>query len=194
MVAPEVLGFGLGTACGGAAWSVTHSYKELLVFDAQLRASAAPAALALAELPVARGPSVIRLGAVQSWLKELLDAIAAGRLVDGGGALHLLSRCAPFLQLHVPPIVKLQVRATPPYLRAQPCTALHSPTAPHPPAQPLMCRCSSRCRHARVAGARGGGGARPSVPASPYRLPCAGSLREAPRRHPQQRCERHPGP
>ena len=137
--------FALQLRCGGAAWSVTHSYKELLVFDAQLRASAAPAALALAELPVARGPSVIRLGAVQSWLKELLDAIAAGRLVDGGGALHLLSRCAPFLQLHVPPIVKLQVRATPPYLRAQPCTALHSPTQPRTPPHSPLC---AAARHA----------------------------------------------
>ena len=106
--------FALQLRCGGAVWSVTYSYKELLAFDATLRASAAPATLALAELPMARGPSVIRLGAVQSWLKELLDAIAAGRLVDGGGALHLLSKCAPFLQLHVPQVVKLQVRATHP--------------------------------------------------------------------------------
>ena len=189
--------FALQLRCGGAAWGVTYSYKELLLFDAQLRASAAPAALALAELPVARGPSVIRLGAVQSWLKELLDAIAAGRLVDGDAALHLLSRCAPFLQLHVPQIVKLQVRATPP---SPPRTAPHSPaqprTAPHSPAQPLTCCCSSRCRHARAAGARGDGGARRSVPASPHRLLCAGSLPEAPRRHPQaqQRCERHTCP
>jgi hypothetical protein len=229
--------FALQLRCGGAAWGVTYSYKELLLFDAQLRASAAPAALALAELPVARGPSVIRLGAVQSWLKELLDAIAAGRLVDGDAALHLLSRCAPFLQLHVPQIVKLQVRATPPspprtaphspaqprtaphspaqprtaphspaqphtapHSPAQPRTAPHSPaqprTAPHSPAQPLTCCCSSRCRHARAAGARGDGGARRSVPASPHRLLCAGSLPEAPRRHPQaqQRCERHTCP
>ena len=135
--------FSLRLRCGGAAWSVTYSYKELLAFDAQLRASAAPAARALPELPVARGPSVLRLGALQSWLaavldalaepaaaaaddddddaeldfskkkkkKPALDALALGRLVDGGGAPHLLSRCAPFFQLHVPHIVKLQARA-----------------------------------------------------------------------------------
>ena len=135
--------FSLRLRCGGAAWSVTYSYKELLAFDAQLRASAAPAARALPELPVARGPSVLRLGALQSWLAALLDALAQpaaaaaddddddaeldcskkkkkmpaldalalGRLVDGGGAPHLLSRCAPFLQLHVPHTVKLQARA-----------------------------------------------------------------------------------
>ena len=135
--------FSLRLRCGGAAWSVTYSYKELLAFDAQLRASAAPAARALPELPVARGPSVLRLGALQAWLaavldalaepaaaaaddddddaeldfskkrkkKPVLDALALGRLVDGGGAPHLLSRCAPFFQLHVPHIVKLQARA-----------------------------------------------------------------------------------
>ena len=70
--------FSLRLRCGGAAWSVTYSYKELLAFDAQLRASAAPAARALPELPVARGPSVLRLGALQAWLAAVLDALAAG--------------------------------------------------------------------------------------------------------------------
>ena len=107
--------FMLQLSCAGASWSTTHTYKEILAFDAQLRAAqqqqtpqppvGSGAAAGLPDLPLAGG-RVIRLGAVQAWLAALLDGLTAGALV--GGAVLLLGT---FLQLQLPPLVRLQACA-----------------------------------------------------------------------------------
>ena len=107
--------FVLQLSCAGASWSTTHTYKEILAFDAQLRAAqqqhtpqppvGSGAAVGLPDLPLAGG-RVIRLGAVQAWLAALLDGLTAGALA--GGTVLLLGT---FLQLQLPPLVRLQACA-----------------------------------------------------------------------------------